>query len=53
MKRTFNTDAIKRILEHPSIKPHISDNQDDYQIPINDDIHYLIGEGALFIFHPF
>lgn len=53
MIRTFNEIDIRGVLDHEDIKPNISDSNEPYHLPLDDSIHYLYEEGALFIFHPF
>lgn len=53
IKRSFDEKAIREILDHPDIKPFISDNDAPYDVPLTGDYHYLLGDGCLFILHPY
>jgi len=50
--RTYDEEAIRRVLVHQDIADNIGVTENpDFRVPINDDIHYLLMEGGLFILH--
>ena len=53
MERTKDAEKIRAILTHEAILPNISsDNNPNFELPLTDEYHYLLDEGALFILHP-
>lgn len=52
LKRTFDEDVIRSILTHEDIFKNIGGKDDkNFPIPIDEENHYLVFEGGLFIFH--
>lgn len=52
LERTFDEKKIRDILTHQDIGPNVGvDENPDFDIPFDDDHHYLLMEGGLFILH--
>jgi RimJ/RimL family protein N-acetyltransferase len=52
LQRSTDAESIMYVLKHPAIWENIGGTGDSFELPIDDDHHYLINQGAVIILHP-